>query len=96
MFERKLIIPEIHIHFDSVDGVLEKLSSVEETLRGLIMATKEEVAAAIAAEAEEVKAKVDALIAEIEELKARQIGATPEELDAILAGVQGIFTPAII
>ena len=36
-----------------------------------------------------------ALIAEIEELKAKQVGATPEELDSILAGVQGIFTPAI-
>jgi len=57
------------------------------------MATVQDVKDAVAAEAVEVKARVDALEARIAELEAGGAGATPEELDELKAMVQGIFTP---
>ena len=62
-----------------------------------IMATVDEVKAAIAEEAAEVKARVDALDAQVVDLKnqiAAGTAATPAQLDEIIAGVRGIFTPA--
>ena len=49
---------ELHIHFHGADGVLEKLAVVETNLKGYIMATKDEVLAAIADEGNEVAAKI--------------------------------------
>ncbi len=96
MFERKLVIPEIHIHFDSADVVLAKLSSVEANLKGLIMATKEEVLAAIADEGNEVAGKIAELQAKIDELVAAGGGATAEDLEEIKLAVQAIFTPVAV
>ena len=60
--------------------------------RSTNMATKQEIMEAVTAEADEVKAHVDALDARIAELIAAGGGATPADLDEILAGVRGIFT----
>jgi flagellar hook-associated protein FlgK len=66
-----------------------------ETTRKQIMATLQEVQDAVAAEAAEVTAKVNELMAEIQALKdqiANGTGVTPEDLDALLASVNAIFT----
>lgn len=95
MVER-IVIREIHIHLDSADVVLAKLLSVEANLKGLIMATKEEVLAAIADEGNEVAGKIAELQAKIDELIAAGGGATAADLEEIKLAVQGIFTPAVV
>lgn len=62
-----------------------------------IMATLEEVKAAIAAEKVEVAAKIAALTASIESLEAELANGTPvtaEDLQALVDGVKGIFVEA--
>ncbi len=78
-----------------------KWHDIKRDLRYLIeigedtMATVQEVKDAVAAEAAEVKARLDALQARIDELIAQgSSGATPEQLEEIKTLVQGIFTPA--
>jgi DNA-binding transcriptional MerR regulator len=76
----------VHVHLAEIGELLK--------IGDKIMATLDEVKAAIANEGAEVKAKIDALEARIAELVEAQGGATPAQLDELLAGVQGIFTPA--
>ena len=86
----------IHIHFHGVDGVFDKkLAVIETNLREFIMATKDEVLAAIAEEGNEVSAKIAELQAKIDELIATGGGATAEDLEEIKLAVQAIFTPAV-
>lgn len=93
----KIAIPEVHIHLESVDNVLvEKLSSLEARLGELIMATKEEVLASVAAEAAQVADAISVLETKIRDLIAAQNGATPEDLDEILAAIQAIYTPPVV
>jgi len=66
-----------------------------EILRELIMATKQEVLDAVAAEAAEVAAKVNELLAEIEALK-NAGGATPADLDELKAAVENIFNAPVV
>ncbi len=83
----------IHIHFHGVDGVFDnKLAVIETNLREFIMATKDEVLAAIAEEGNEVSAKIAELQAKIDELIAAGAGATAADLEEIKLAVQGIFT----
>ena len=84
----------IHIHFHGVDGVLEKLAVTETNLKEYIMATKDEVLAAIAEEGNEVAVKIAELQTKIDELIAAGAGATAADLEEIKLAVQGIFTPA--
>jgi len=59
------------------------------------MATLQELKDAVAAEAAEVKARVDALEAEVQSLKdiiAAGGTITEAQLDEVLVGVKGIFT----
>ena len=84
---------ELHIHFHGADGVLEKLAVVETNLKGYIMATKDEVLAAIADEGNEVAVKIAELQTKIDELIATGSGATAADLEEIKLAVQGIFTP---
>lgn len=56
------------------------------------MATLQDVKDAVAAEASEVAARVNALEARIVELEAGG-GATPEQLEELKVMVQGIHTP---
>ena len=49
---------ELHIHFHGMDAISEKLAVVETNLKGYIMATKDEVLAAIADEGNEVAVKI--------------------------------------
>ena len=84
----------VHIHFHGVDGVLDKLAVVETTLKEYVMATKEEVLAAIAAEGSEVAEKITELQTKIDDLIAAGGGATAADLEEIKLAVQGIFTPA--
>ena len=58
------------------------------------MATIQEIKTAIAEEAAEVKARVDALEAEVQVLK-DQGTANAAELDSVLEGVRGIFTAPV-
>lgn len=85
---------ELHIHFHGVDGVLDKLAVVEANIKESIMATKEEVLAAIAAEGSEVAEKITELQTKIDDLIAAGGGATAADLEEIKLAVQGIFTPA--
>lgn len=58
------------------------------------MATLQEVKDAVAEEAAEVKARVDALEARVAELIAQgENGASPEELEEIRTAVRNIFSP---
>ncbi len=84
----------IHIHFHGVDGVLEKIAVTETNLKEYIMATKDEVLAAIADEGNEVAVKIAELQTTIDELIAAGVGATAADLEEIKLAVQGIFTPA--
>ncbi len=84
----------IHIHFHGVDGVLEKIAVTETNLKEYIMATKDEVLAAIANEGNEVAVKITELQTKINELIAAGAGATAADLEEIKLAVQGIFTPA--
>ena len=85
---------ELHIHFHGVDGVLEKLAVTETNLKEYIMATKDEVLAAIANEGNEVAVKITELQTKIDDLIAAGSGATAADLEEIKLAVQGIFTPA--
>ncbi len=69
-----------------------KLAVIETNLREFIMATKDEVLAAIAEEGNEVSAKIAELQAKIDELIAAGAGATAADLEEIKLAVQGIFT----
>ena len=84
---------ELHIHFHGVDGVLEKLAVIETNLKEHIMATKDEVLAAIADEGNEVAVKIAELQTKIDDLIAAGGGATAADLEEIKLAVQGIFTP---
>jgi len=91
----KIAISEVHIHLESVDNVLvEELSNLETRLGELIMATKEDVLAAVAAESAQVADAISALETKIRDLIEAQNGATPEDLDEILSAIQAIYTPA--
>jgi len=85
---------ELHIHFHGVDGVLDKLAVVETNLKECIMATKDEVLAAIADEGNEVAAKIAELQTKIDDLIAAGDGASEADLEEIKLAVQNIFTPA--
>ena len=79
-----------------VELIIQKLSNLETNLGDLIMATVQQLEEAIAAEKVEVTTKIDALAAEIVALKdqiAQGGTITEEQLDAVLFGVQNIFTP---
>ena len=88
-------IKELHIHNPGVDELAKLIAGLEVNLKEYIMATKEEVLAAIAAEGVEVAEKVTALQAKIDELIAAGTGASAEDLEEIKLAVQGIFTPAV-
>lgn len=88
-------IKELHIHNPGVDELAKLIAGLEVNLKEQIMATKEEVLAAIAAEGVEVAEKVTALQAKIDELIAAGTGASAEDLEEIKLAVQGIFTPAV-
>jgi len=88
-------IKELHIHNPGVDELAKLIAGLEVNLKEYIMATKEEVLAAIAAEGAEVAEKVTALQAKIDELIAAGTGASAEDLEEIKLAVQGIFTPAV-
>ncbi len=91
----KIAISEVHIHLESVDNVLvEELSNLEARLGELIMATKEDVLAAVAAESAQVADAISVLETKIRDLIAAQNGATPEDLDEILSAIQAVYTPA--
>ena len=86
---------ELHIHFHGVDGaLLDKLAVIESNLKEYIMATKDEVLAAIADEGNEVAVKIAELQTKIDDLIAAGTGATAADLEEIKLAVQGIFTPA--
>ena len=89
----KLKTFELHIHFHGVDCVLDKLAVIETNLKEHIMATKDEVLAAIADEGNEVAVKIAELQAKIDELIAGGGGATAADLEEIKLAVQGIFNP---
>ncbi len=89
---------DIYIHSvpcASEDGaVVQMLAEILERIDK--MATLDEVKAAVAAEAQQVKEAVDALEAQVQALKdqiAAGTAATPEQLDEVLASIQNIFTP---
>ena len=88
-------IKELHIHNPGVDELAKLIAGLEVNLKEYIMATKEEVLAAIAAEGVEVAEKVTALQAKIDELIAAGTGASAEDLEEIKLAVQGIFAPAV-
>lgn len=92
-----ITISEVHIHLESVDNVLvEELSNLETRLGELIMATKEEVLASVASEAAQVADAISVLETKIRDLIAAQNGATPEDLDEILAAIQAIYTSPVV
>jgi translation initiation factor 1 (eIF-1/SUI1) len=66
------------------------------TKENLIMATIEDLKAAVTAEAAEVKSRIDELEATVQTLR-DQIAAggtiTEAQLDEVLVAIQGIFTP---
>ena len=86
----------LHVHLDSVDEkFLQLLSKIIHTGER-IMATLQQVKDAVAAEAAEVKTKVDQLEADVQALKdqiAAGTAATAADLDDLLTQVQNIFTP---
>lgn len=86
----------IHIHFHGVDGALDKLAVIETNLKEFIMATKDEVLAAIADEGNEVAVKIAELQAKIDDLVSAGGGATAADLEEIKLAVQAIFTPAVV
>lgn len=88
-----ILFKELHIHFDGVERILDQLAVIETSLKEYIMATKDEVLDAVAAEGAEVTAKIDELQTKIDELIAAGGGATPEDLEEIKLAVQAIFNP---
>lgn len=91
--ERLHITHDLNVRFVGADAQTHLLTQI---LNGVnrIMATVDEVKAAIANEAAEVKARMDDLEAQVKALTDAGGGATPAQLDEILAAVQGIFKPA--
>ena len=61
-----ITIRELHIHLDGVDALLENLAVSETNIKESIMATKDEVLAAIADEGVEVSTKIAELQAKID------------------------------
>jgi hypothetical protein len=90
-----ITIRELHIHLDGVDALLENLAVIETSIKESIMATKDEVLAAIADEGVEVSTKIAELQAKIDELIAAGTGATAADLEEIKLAVQAIFTPVV-
>lgn len=60
------------------------------------MATKDEVLAAVVEESTQVSDAITALETKIQELIDGQQGASPADLDEILAAVRAIYTPAVV
>ena len=74
-----IIVKELHIHLDGDGCMLDKLAVIEANqtlIKELIMATKDEVLDAIAAEGAEVTAKIAELQTKIEDLIAVQAPPT--------------------
>lgn len=97
MITVKFSINELHVHFDGVECVLQKLAVIEATqtlIKEIVMGTKEEVLEAIANEGAEVAATIAELQNKIDELIAAGAGASAADLEEIKLAVQGIFTPA--
>jgi len=92
----------IHIHLDSVGEILKQLLSPLNTLGAKIMATLDDVKAALAAAAEaatnekaEVGTKLDNLNVQIQALKDQIAGGTlvtAADLDALVTQINGIAT----
>lgn len=89
-----IVVKELHTHTCDVGVVLGKLVALETNIKEYIMATKDEVLAAAAAEAGEVAARITELQAKIDELIAAGTGASAADLDEIKLAIQGIFNPA--
>ena len=89
-----IIVKESHVHLDGDGCVLDKLAVVEANqtlIKELIMATKDEVLDAIAAEGAEVTAKIAELQTKIEDLIAAGTGASAADLEEIKLKVQNIL-----
>jgi len=79
----------VHLHLEGIPDLLK--------IGERIMATLDEVKAAVAAEAQQVKDRVDALEAQVvalQEQVAAGGAATAADLDGLIVSIQGIFTPA--
>lgn len=90
-----IIIKELHIRLDGGGCVLDKLAVIEANqtlIKELIMATKDEVLDAVAAEGAEVAAKIAELQTKIEDLIATGTGASAADLEEIKLAVQNILT----
>ena len=90
-----IIVKELHIHLDGDGCMLDKLAVIEANqtlIKELIMATKDEVLDAIAAEGAEVTAKIAELQTKIEDLIATGTGASAADLEEIKLAVQNILT----
>ena len=89
-----IIVKELHIHLDGDGCMLDKLAVIEANqtlIKELIMATKDEVLDAIAAEGSEVTAKIAELQTKIEDLIAAGTGASAADLEEIKLKVQNIL-----
>ncbi len=89
-----IIVKELHIHLDGDGCMLDKLAVIEANqtlIKELIMATKDEVLDAIAAEGAEVTAKIAELQTKIEDLIAAGTGASAADLEEIKLKVQNIL-----
>ena len=89
-----IIVKELHIHLDGDGCMLDKLAVIEANqtlIKELIMATKDEVLDAIAAEGAEVTAKIAELQTKIEDLIATGTGASAADLEEIKLKVQNIL-----
>lgn len=89
-----IIVKELHVHLDGDGCMLDKLAVIEANqtlIKELIMATKDEVLDAIAAESAEVTAKIAELQTKIEDLIAAGTGASAADLEEIKLKVQNIL-----
>ena len=89
-----IIAKKLHIHLDGDGCVLDKLAVIEANqtlIKELIMATKDEVLDAIAAEGAEVTAKIAELQTKIEDLIAAGTGASAADLEEIKLKGQNIL-----
>lgn len=89
-----IIVKELHIRLDGDGCVLDKLAVIEANqtlIKELIMATKDEVLDAVAAEGAEVAAKIAELQTKIEDLIATGTGASAADLEEIKLAVQNIL-----
>ena len=98
-FRRCVSVDNIGLDLQDIKFAQTLLAIDVEILRELIMATKQEVLDAVAAEAAEVAARVNELLAEIQALK-DQIAAggavTAADLDELKAAVEGIFNAPVV